>query len=435
MRNIATTFSTGCKICTCLALVIGSLITFGASDSDAQMLRPNRLQADRGGWGNPASADAQVNDWPYSDSSQSIPVDRVPNERTRNEIGLASYQQEMKQELGSQLPADAPVRTAAVTLPPRDSITDPFSQKLTQRFEEPQPAALPNDFVQPAGDAPAEVAVIHSGFFSIADEGNSGAAQVSQPSNSEPSATLSEVPSFDFSSLNQVFSSEDSALSRTGLGSSIQAMLLLATLSLAPAIVLMTTSYVRVVVVLSLLRQAFGSQQLPPTQVITALSLFLTMLVMAPVWNEVKTEAIDPYAAEGSVVSWQEAWDAGVKPVRSFMQKQIQLAGNEQSIATFYQYLPETSQQPPSSFDDVPLNVLLPAFMVSELKVAFLLGFQVFLPFLVLDLVVSSVTVSMGMLMLPPNMVSFPLKLILFVMVDGWNLVIGMLLQSFGPFV
>ena len=442
MRNIATTFPSGCKICSCLALAFVLLVVFGAStpDSAAQMLRPNRLQADRSGWGNPASVDAQINDWPYSKSgsqsepSRSIPVDRFPDQSTRNEIGLASYQQEAhqedQQEFDSELPVDAPVRTAAVTPPPRDAITNPFSNRVEQRVDQTWPAALPQDLEQSADVDPAPSTVVHSGFFSIAGEGKSGPV-----ASSEPLPTSSEAPSFDFSALNQVFSGEDSALPRTGLGSSIQAMLLLATLSLAPAIVLMTTSYVRVVVVLSLLRQAFGSQQLPPTQVITALSLFLTMLVMAPVWNEVKTEAIDPYASEGSELSWQEAWDAGVKPVRSFMQKQIQLAGNEQSIATFYNYLPETSQQPPSSFDDVPLNVLLPAFMVSELKVAFLLGFQVFLPFLVLDLVVSSVTVSMGMLMLPPNMVSFPLKLILFVMVDGWNLVIGMLLQSFGPFV
>jgi flagellar biosynthetic protein FliP len=281
-----------------------------------------------------------------------------------------------------------------------------------------------------------------------------GLASYQEPTE-EPTATrqptepAAAATSFDIESIGQFFngnfdgnsnasvSRDDS--SRGGLHASIKAALLLATLSLAPAIVLMTTSYVRVVVVLSLLRQAFGSQQLPPTQVITALSLFLTMLVMTPVWNEVKQTSLDPYTASGSEMTWNEAWEAGILPVRSFMQKQIELAGNSNSIGTFYRYSPEVSLSsgpvpPPQSLDDVPLNVLLPAFMVSELKVAFLLGFQVFLPFLVLDLVVSSVTVSMGMLMLPPNMVSFPLKLILFVMVDGWNLVVGMLLQSFGPF-
>ena len=187
---------------------------------------------------------------------------------------------------------------------------------------------------------------------------------------------------------------------------------------------------------LTLLRQAFGVQQLPPTQVLTALSLFVTLLVMTPVWQEVKTEAIDPYTRAENPISWEEAWDNGVAPMKRFMLKQIQIAKNEDSIAVFYQNLPQESASDPSdlptTLEGVPVIILLPAFLISELKVAFLLGFQIYLPFLILDLVVSSVTVSMGMVMLPPTMVSFPLKLILFVMVDGWNLVLGMLLQSFG---
>jgi flagellar biosynthetic protein FliP len=273
-------------------------------------------------------------------------------------------------------------------------------------------------------------------------------------------APISTVePPNDSSSISGLFESQTETLtSREGLASSIKVALLLATLSLAPAIVLMTTCYVRVIVVLTLLKQAFGAQQLPPTQVLTALSLFVTLLVMTPVWNEVKKEAIDPYTDAQSEISWEEAWQRGIVPIKSFMAKQIEVAGNGESIALFYKYLPEesfsqshlpkslqttslassdgslTSPSRPASANDVPLNVLLPAFMVSELKVAFLLGFQIYLPFLVLDLVVSSVTVSTGMLMLPPTMVSFPLKLILFVLVDGWNLVVGMLLQSFAPF-
>ena len=221
-------------------------------------------------------------------------------------------------------------------------------------------------------------------------------------------------------------------LSREGTGSSVKIAILLATLSLAPAIILMTTCYVRIVVVLTLLRQAFGSQQLPSTQILTALSLFVTFLVMAPTWNEIKTEAVEPYSAEE--ITWQEAWHRGLIPVKRFMSRQIEIAKNEDSVALFYQYLPEQSGTKPTSLNDVPVNVLLPAYLVSELKVAFLLGFQIYLPFLIVDLVVSSVTVSMGMVMLPPTMVSFPLKLILFVLVDGWNLVIAMLLQSFGTY-
>lgn len=225
----------------------------------------------------------------------------------------------------------------------------------------------------------------------------------------------------------------DQLTSPEGLTSSIKVALILATLSLAPAIVLMTTCYVRVIVVLTLLKQAFGAQQLPPTQVLTALSLFVTLLIMTPVWNEVKQEAIDPYTQAENGISWEEAWTRGIAPVKTFMAKQIEAAGNAESIAVFYKYIPEYSEAAPTNAQEIPINVLLPAFMVSELKVAFLLGFQIFLPFLVLDLVVSSVTVSTGMLMLPPTMVSFPLKLILFVLVDGWNLVVGMLLQSFIP--
>ncbi len=224
---------------------------------------------------------------------------------------------------------------------------------------------------------------------------------------------------------------------REGTGSSVKIAVLLAALSLAPALILMTTCYVRVVVVLTLLRQAFGAQQLPSTQILTALSLFVTFLVMAPTWNEIKTQAIDPYTQTDSQMTFDEAFQEAVIPVKQFMARQIRLAKNEESVGMFYRYLPkETGSQPtppPTSIDDVPLNVLMPAFLVSELKVAFLLGFQVYLPFLIVDLVVSSVTVSMGMVMLPPTMVSFPLKLILFVMVDGWTLVVGMLMQSFGP--
>ena len=261
-------------------------------------------------------------------------------------------------------------------------------------------------------------------FTSEATQG--GHSGEMNPPNDAPAAS---------NSLEDLISSQTEHLtSPDGIHSSIKVAILLATLSLAPAIILMTTCYIRVMVVLSLLRQAFGGQQLPPTQVLTALSIFLTFLIMTPVWNEVKTEAIDPYTQSENGISWEEAWQRGSAPVKNFMIRQIELANNGEAIEIFYKYLPETSAAPPSEISDVPLNVLLPAFMISELKVAFLLGFQVFLPFLVLDLVVSSVTVSMGMLMLPPNLVSFPLKLILFVLVDGWNLVVGMLLQSFGPF-
>lgn len=227
----------------------------------------------------------------------------------------------------------------------------------------------------------------------------------------------------------------------------IQTALLLGVLSLAPAILLMTTSYVRIVVVLGLLRQAFGAQQLPPTQVLAALSMFVTILVMTPVWQEIRREAVDPCLQSGGNVDWDQTFQRGVAPLKRFMVAQIVATGNLDSLNVFQQYGagPDSPQgargtgpggrEVPlvtaETARDVPLNVVLPAFLVSELKTAFLLGFQIFLPFLVLDLVVSTLGVSMGMVMLPPSMISLPLKLILFVMADGWNLVLGMLLNSF----
>ena len=291
-----------------------------------------------------------------------------------------------------------------------------------------QPASIESGFTQPEIDPQTQPA---TNGMTVDIRNQIGLASFEEPATKSDSPTQTQGAAA-FSEL--ISSQADQLTSRDGLGSSIKVALLLATLSLAPAIVLMTTCYIRVIVVLTLLKQAFGAQQLPPTQVLTALALFVTLLVMTPVWNQVKTEAIDPYTAEEGI-SWDEAWERGVVPVKNFMATQIQSAGNGESIAMFYRYLPDhQTLSPPSSPQEVPLNVLLPAFIVSELKVAFLLGFQIYLPFLVLDLVVSSVTVSTGMLMLPPTMVSFPLKLILFVLVDGWNLVIGMLLQSFGAF-
>jgi flagellar biosynthesis protein FliP len=215
-----------------------------------------------------------------------------------------------------------------------------------------------------------------------------------------------------------------------GLGSSLQVMLLLSVLSLAPAALLMTTCFVRIVVVLSLLRQAIGTQNLPPTQVITTLALFVTLMIMTPVWKQVYDNAVAPYTEHR--IGAEEAWNAGVAPVRRFMSMQIENRKNTDDVWLFMSYLPH--QAAPKSYDDVPLQALLPAFMLSELKTAFLIGFQIYLPFLILDMVVASVMVSMGMLMVPPVMVSLPFKLMLFVLVDGWRLVVGMLIQSFQAF-
>jgi len=215
-----------------------------------------------------------------------------------------------------------------------------------------------------------------------------------------------------------------------GLSSTLQVMLLLTVLSLAPAVLLMTTCFVRIVVVLGLLRQAIGTQQLPPSQVITSLALFISLLIMMPVWRQVYDEGIAPYTAKQ--ITLEQAWDAGVRPIRRFMSEQIERTGNSQDVHLFLKYTPGRPE--PKSYAEVPLTALLPAFMLSELKTAFLIGFQIYLPFVILDMVIAAVMVSMGMLMLPPVIISMPFKLLLFVLVDGWYLVVGMLMESFQPF-
>jgi flagellar biosynthesis protein FliP len=222
-------------------------------------------------------------------------------------------------------------------------------------------------------------------------------------------------------------------VSPKGLSSSLQILLLLTVLSLAPAILLMTTCYVRIIVVMGLLRQALGTAQLPPSQVVTSIALFITLFVMAPVWSRVYEDSIKPYTAPESKMTIEEAWENGIKPIHEFMSRQIDMAGNHDDVLLFHSRHSPNSP-PPNGFEEVPLTVLLPAYMLSELKTAFMMGFQIYLPFLILDIVIASVTISMGMMMLPPAMISMPFKLLLFVLVDGWRLVVQMLLDSFGTF-
>lgn len=219
-------------------------------------------------------------------------------------------------------------------------------------------------------------------------------------------------------------------LSPDKLGSSLQLLLLTTVMSLAPAVLVMTTSFVRIIVVLGLLRQALGTQQSPPNQVITSIALFLTLLIMSPVWKQVYDDAVVPYTAKE--LTMEQAWEKGIAPVRRFMSLQIERTGNGQDVWLFLDYLP--GKPTPASYDEVPIEALLPAFVMSELKTAFLIGFKIYLPFLILDMVISSVMISMGMLMVPPVLVSLPFKLLLFVLVDGWHLVVVMLLESFAPF-
>ena len=202
----------------------------------------------------------------------------------------------------------------------------------------------------------------------------------------------------------------------------IQLLFVLTILSLAPAILMMLTSFTRVVVVFSLLRHALGTQQMPPNQIIIGLSLFITLFVMAPVWQRVNTEALTPYYEEQ--ISWEQALSQASIPVKDFMLRQVR----EKDLALFVKIAKEKRPENPS---DISLTVLIPAFVISELKTAFQIGFMIYLPFLILDMVVASILLSMGMMMLPPIMVSLPFKLLLFVLVDGWYLIVGSVVQSF----
>ena len=238
----------------------------------------------------------------------------------------------------------------------------------------------------------------------------------------------------------------DEMLSPNGMSSTLKVMLLLTVLSLAPSILIMTTCFIRFVIVLGLLRQALGTQQLPPNQVIVSLCLFLTFLVMAPVWEQSYKEGIQPYTnpeTPQAAPSLKEAFDNTMRPLRNFMADQIEMTGNHDAVWQFLEFQNPDSESVADRifadpdhpmYEEIPLSVLLPAYMLSELKTAFLIGFQLYLPFLIIDMVISSVLISMGMMMLPPVLISLPFKLLLFVMIDGWFLTIGMLLESVRPF-
>jgi flagellar biosynthetic protein FliP len=214
----------------------------------------------------------------------------------------------------------------------------------------------------------------------------------------------------------------DSIQGPEGIGLSLQIVLLMTVLTLAPAILIMTTSFARIVVVLSLLRQALGTQQLPPNQVVIGLAMFLTFFVMTPVWQQINSQALQPYLA--NEISQEEGFQRALEPLRTFMLKQTR----ERDLALF---LSMSQHESPRNRGDVSTLILIPSFIISELKTAFQIGFLLYIPFLVLDMVVASGLISMGMMMLPPVVISLPLKLMLFVLVDGWYLVIGSLMRSF----
>lgn len=215
-----------------------------------------------------------------------------------------------------------------------------------------------------------------------------------------------------------------------GLSATLNILILLTVLSIAPALLILCTSFVRIVVVLSLLRQALGTQALPPSQVIVGLSVFMTFLVMTPTAQQVYNDALAPMSA--GEIDQITAWSRAKQPLRNFMFDQIDRTDNWEDVYMVMNYRGiDTSNPQDMVRADVDMVTLIPAFILSELKTAFLIGFRIYLPFLVIDMVISSLLISMGMLMLPPVLISLPFKLLLFVLVDGWRLIVGNLLDSF----
>lgn len=216
----------------------------------------------------------------------------------------------------------------------------------------------------------------------------------------------------------QFFADSDTA----NVATSVKLLLLLTVLSLAPAILILMTSFTRIIIVLSFVRTALATQQMPPNQVLVGLALFLTFFVMAPTFQEVNEVALSPLFAEE--ISLDEAYEEASVPLKEFMAEHTR----QKDLALFLKY---NGADRPESIEEIPMTMLVPAFALSEIKTAFQMGFMIFIPFLVIDMIVASVLMSMGMMMLPPVMISLPFKILLFVLVDGWHLIITSMLQSF----
>ena len=281
----------------------------------------------------------------------------------------------------------------------------------------------------PAGTA-AQQPVQRPQFTQAADRGPNAAAPVS-PDRPLAPPTFPAQPTASQSGLPV---DVEQMLSPSGLSSTLKIMLVLTVISLAPAILIMTTCFVRFTIVFSLLRQALGTQQLPPNQVLMSLSLFLTFLVMSPVWKEAYDQGIRPYSnppAGEKPIGLEDAFHRTARPLRRFMIEQIQRTDNLEALVTFFEFQHANDKTTlPEDLEEIDTVVLLPAYMLSELKTAFVIGFQIYLPFLVIDMVIATVLISMGMMMLPPVLISLPFKLLLFVLIDGWALTVGMLLES-----
>ena len=202
----------------------------------------------------------------------------------------------------------------------------------------------------------------------------------------------------------------------------LQILLLMTVLSLAPSIVIMTTAYLRIIIVFSFLKSALGTQQMPPAQLLAGVALFITFFIMAPTWNKVNDEALKPLMA--NKINVEEAYNKGIEPIRQFMFKQTRDEDLELFIGL-------SNQPRPANRNEVSTIILIPSFVLSELRAGFVMGFFLFIPFIMVDMIISSILMSMGMMMMPPMMISLPFKILLFILVDGWNLIVGSLVRSF----
>ena len=214
----------------------------------------------------------------------------------------------------------------------------------------------------------------------------------------------------------------DTGSSENGLSSTLQIMMVLTLISLAPSIIIMVTSFTRILIVLHFVRSALGTQSTPPNQILIGLTLFLTLFIMSPVFTQINNDAIKPL--NKNEITQEQAFEAGIAPIREFMLEQVKpkdlkLFMNIADIDTV------------DSFEEIPTTVIIPAFIISELRIAFIIGFIIYIPFIVIDMVVASTLMSMGMMMLPPTTISMPFKILLFILADGWGLIIGELVKTF----
>lgn len=299
--------------------------------------------------------------------------------------------------------------SSAWAQPSGDALSEPTAKAAEATRPDAVEGPSPGDAAQPATPPSSNSPGTHA----------SGTWPEPRPASSDPpSAGTTGVDWQQWLSFDRLQSTAQLAISMTVLG-------------VVPALLLMTTSYVRISVVLALLRQAFGVPNLLPLQVTTALAFFCTGWIMWPTWQLVHEKAVLPAVAGQAAVDPARLWAEGIGPVRQFMVEQIEASRNSEDVHLFLSRTMKPGEAYPASYEEVPLAALLPAFLLSELKTAFLIGFQIYLPFLVIDLVVSAVTTSMGMFLLPPATIAMPLKLLTFVLVDGWRLVVDMLLKSF----